>query len=191
MGQEGLRRLTALAWMLPASRHVCLYARMPHPDLPLPLADIEPGQGLYYETLTKRWRVKNCEFNEYGVTNFTYGLTPAPCVPCPMNMVTNVSIPASAEFYTQNPATGSSGFISPLACVTAPGAFRVSVACVYGAARLLCIGCGCLPLHTSTLASCGCLPVRQLTRHTARRHTVPVEPCAAHTQILAADTNHW
>jgi hypothetical protein len=45
-------------------------------------ADIQAGQGLYFETLTKTWRVKNCDTNNYGVQNITYGLTPSPCRDC-------------------------------------------------------------------------------------------------------------
>lgn len=42
-------------------------------------ADIQPGQGLYYSTLTQSWRARNCDSNNYGVTNRTYGLTPSAC----------------------------------------------------------------------------------------------------------------
>lgn len=43
------------------------------------LTDIQTGQGLYYETLTKTWRAKDCVSDGYGVTNTTFGLTPTPC----------------------------------------------------------------------------------------------------------------
>lgn len=45
-------------------------------------ADIQAGQGLYYTTLTKSWRAKNCTVNAYGVSNQTFGLSPAPCREC-------------------------------------------------------------------------------------------------------------
>lgn len=45
-------------------------------------ADIQSGQGLYYTTLTKSWRAKNCTVNSYGVANQTFGLTPSPCRDC-------------------------------------------------------------------------------------------------------------
>jgi hypothetical protein len=44
-----------------------------------PPADIMPGQGLYYSTLTQSWRARNCDTNNYGVNNRTYGLTPFAC----------------------------------------------------------------------------------------------------------------
>jgi len=40
-----------------------------------------------YNTLDKSWRTVQCNSNNYGVSNITYGLTPAPCTACPMNMV--------------------------------------------------------------------------------------------------------
>lgn len=43
--------------------------------------------GLMYNTLDKSWRTVQCNSNNYGVSNITYGLTPAPCTACPMNMV--------------------------------------------------------------------------------------------------------
>jgi len=48
----------------------------------LPCADIMPGQGLYYTTLTQTWRARNCLVNSYGVSNQTYGLTPYACREC-------------------------------------------------------------------------------------------------------------
>lgn len=47
-----------------------------------PPADIMPGQGLIYMTLTKSWRLRNCTSNGYGVSNITYGLSPSPCRDC-------------------------------------------------------------------------------------------------------------
>ena len=86
------------------------------------LADIQPGQGLYYETLTKTWRAKNCDTNAYGVANTTYGLTPAACKACPINLVANknASYSTSAAYYTSN-SDGTGGFTNLLACVTIPG----------------------------------------------------------------------
>lgn len=45
----------------------------------LPCADIEAGQALYYESLTQTYRAVNCDDDNYGVTNRTYGWTPTPC----------------------------------------------------------------------------------------------------------------
>jgi hypothetical protein len=42
-------------------------------------ADIMPGQGLYYTSTTATWRARNCDSNNYGVANITFGLTPSPC----------------------------------------------------------------------------------------------------------------
>lgn len=68
------------------------------------------------------WRAVNCDKNQYGTPNITYGLTPAPCRECPANMVANSSgaYPASKHFFTRN-ADGTGGFTDPQACVTLPG----------------------------------------------------------------------
>lgn len=85
-------------------------------------ADIQPGQGLLYETLTKTWRAQNCIKNNYGLSAITYGLTPAPCKDCPNYMVatTDAAFPSSVKYFTWN-ADGTGGFISPFACVTTAG----------------------------------------------------------------------
>lgn len=44
-----------------------------------PLTDIKAGQGLYYSATTLVWRARNCDVDNYGVSNTTYGLTPQPC----------------------------------------------------------------------------------------------------------------
>lgn len=53
-----------------------------------------------FNSIEKTWRAVNCDKDNYGVTNITYGLTPAPCKPCPQNMVatTNASYPNSASW---------------------------------------------------------------------------------------------
>lgn len=93
----------------------------------LPLADIQPGQGLYFETLTKTWRAKNCEENSYGVTNTTYGLTPSLGRTCPDGLVANnkPEFSTSQQYFVQN-ADGSGGFAHEKACVTKPGMTSVS-----------------------------------------------------------------
>jgi hypothetical protein len=83
-------------------------------------ADIQPGQALLFETLTKTWRAKNCTLNSYGVTNTTYGLTPQPCKDCPTGTVANRSLSTSAPYYVVN-ADGSGGFMDEMSCVTKPG----------------------------------------------------------------------
>ena len=57
--------------------------------------------GLMYNSISKTWRAVNCDSNNYGVTNNTFGLTPTPCKPCPTNMVTSrdpTSYPNSARW---------------------------------------------------------------------------------------------
>jgi len=85
-------------------------------------ADIQAGQGLFYETITKTWRARNCTINNYGVANTTYGLTPSPCKECQQGTVAvnNATYNVSAQYFKRN-ADGTSGFISELACVTLPG----------------------------------------------------------------------
>lgn len=83
-----------------------------------------PGQGLYYETLTKSWRARNCTANTYGVDKVAYGLVTSACKPCPLNMVTstsNVTYPRSASWYVSDSVTQTAGFISPMACVNQAG----------------------------------------------------------------------
>lgn len=86
---------------------------------------ILPGQGLYYSTITGSWRARNCDSDSYGVSNITYGLTPAPCRDCPSGMtaVNNATtFPNSTQYYYgANSALGAEGFISALACVTKAG----------------------------------------------------------------------
>lgn len=97
-------------------------------------ADIQPGQGLYYSTLTSSWRVINCNSSSYGVANRTYGLTPAPCKECPQGMVAsrNASYLNSARHYVSN-GDGTGGYVSVEACVTQPGAWQ---SCSSGLAAL-------------------------------------------------------
>lgn len=76
---------------------------------------ILPGQGLYYATLTKSWRAVDCNESRFGVSNITYGLTPAACRDCPSGTLTSTQIPASAKYLA------ATGYTSVLACVTKPG----------------------------------------------------------------------
>lgn len=46
---------------------------------PSPHTDIEAGQALYYASLTQSYRAVNCNDDNYGVANRTYGWTPTPC----------------------------------------------------------------------------------------------------------------
>lgn len=81
-----------------------------------------PGQGLYYNTLTGTWRAKNCDVDSYGVTNKTYGLSPAACRDCPSGQVATTApgYPNSASYFVNN-SDGTYGFISVKACVNKPG----------------------------------------------------------------------
>jgi hypothetical protein len=91
-------------------------------------ADIRPGQGLYYETLSQSWRAKNCNSNTYGVDKVTYGLSTFPCRPCPANMVASTNrtgYPNSWSYFVSDAATGTEGFTSPMACVNQAGEFHV------------------------------------------------------------------
>lgn len=93
-------------------------------------ADIRPGQGLYYETLSQSWRAKNCNSNTYGVDKVTYGLSTSSCRPCPANMVASTNrtgYPNSWSYFVSDAATGTEGFISPMACVNQAGEFHVSM----------------------------------------------------------------
>lgn len=79
----------------------CAPARAATPA-PAPVAAvIQAGQGLLYQALENSWRAVNCDSNNYGVANETYGLTPAPCRACPQDMVTSKnrnSYPMSARW---------------------------------------------------------------------------------------------
>lgn len=83
-------------------------------------ADIQAGQGLYYEAITKTWRAKDCGSNSYGVTSITFGLTPAPCKACPNGLTATKASNVSAQYFVTN-TDGSGGFNSEKACVTLPG----------------------------------------------------------------------
>lgn len=102
-------------------------------------SDILPGQGLYYATIDKSWRAKNCDSNNYGTANKTYGLTPRPCVACPSDMVANRSTayPASASFFT---STGTAaGFTNERACVTRPGVYQPPSRCTDSVEHYCCL----------------------------------------------------
>lgn len=119
------------------------------------LADIQTGQGLYFQSLTKSWRAQNCDSaqrpNTYGVSNTTFGLTPAACTPCPQFMVTSRSsnYSASAKHFVSNP-DGTGGFASVEACVTQPGV------CVSGRALSMKAGWvgGCCSARGGPLVGC-------------------------------------
>ena len=38
---------------------------------------------MYFSPASNKYTAVNCETNNYGVANTTYGLTPAPCRTCP------------------------------------------------------------------------------------------------------------
>lgn len=99
-------------------------------------ADIQPGQGLLYETLTKTWRAKDCALNSYGIKNLSYGLTPAPCKDCPAGTVASRDLSTSAQYYHVN-ADGTGGFTDEMACVTKPGtAYCMDVGALRGLHRV-------------------------------------------------------
>lgn len=79
--------------------------------------------GLYASTLSGTWRAKQCNNNEYGVTNLTYGLSSTACRPCPAGTLASSDAAAynrSAAHYVTN-RDGTGGFVSERACVTKPG----------------------------------------------------------------------
>lgn len=84
-------------------------------------ADIQRGQGLYFETISQTWRAKNCLTNTYGYTNNTFGLQATPCKDCPDGTEANTKYSKSSPFFKTN-ADGTGGFVSEMACVTKPGA---------------------------------------------------------------------
>lgn len=134
-------------------------------------ADIMPGQGLYYESLTQSWRARNCSSNNYGVDRITYGLSSSACRPCPQGMMTStdrMQYPNSSAWFVRDNATKTEGFTSPMACVNQAGFGyngRISQPCGRGTWSLkdsygTCVSCG-YGLTTSgvgagrTAADCG------------------------------------
>jgi hypothetical protein len=116
-------------------------------------ADIMPGQGLYFETLTQSWRARNCSNNNYGVDKVAYGLSSAACRPCPQGMITStdrIQYPNSSAWFVRSNTTSTEGFTSPLACVNQAGYGyngRVSQPCnkgFWGAKDTYgtCVACG-------------------------------------------------
>lgn len=87
--------------------------------------DIMPGQGLYFSTLTNTWRARNCDTNSYGVSNKTYGLTPAPCRDCPTGQVATRAAPFTIPSRFFAAAGNDTGFTSVMACVNMPGGLWV------------------------------------------------------------------
>jgi len=81
---------------------------------------IKPGQGMYFSAASSSYRAVNCETNQYGVANTTYGLAAFPCRDCPAGMQTSTSLTSSNAYYVSDGA-GKQGFTSPMACVTKAG----------------------------------------------------------------------
>lgn len=52
---------------------------LPLLDLLLLPAVIQPGQGLFYSSISQTYRARNCDDNTYGVPTRFYGLTAFPC----------------------------------------------------------------------------------------------------------------
>jgi hypothetical protein len=69
---------------------------------------------MYFSPATTKYTAVNCESNNYGVANTTYGLAAYPCRDCPGGMQTMASAPSSTY-------KSDNGFTSPLACVTKAG----------------------------------------------------------------------
>ena len=121
---------------LPQTCLLSLASRLAHTDslcvalsLPALSADIKAGQGMYFSPATSKYTAVNCETNNYGVANTTYGLAAYPCRDCPAGMQTSASLSASAAFKSAN------GFTSPMACVTKAGYGyngRVATKCAAG-----------------------------------------------------------
>lgn len=87
------------------------------------LADIQAGQGLYVQTTSSTWLSRNCDRDNFGASNTTFGLTPSPCRPCPGNMVARrdtQAYPNSVRHFVRG-TNGSAGFVSERACVVQPG----------------------------------------------------------------------
>jgi hypothetical protein len=73
------------------------------------LADIKPGQGMYFNAATNTYRSFDCGSNNYGVKAATYGLSATPCHDCLAGMMTD---PTSSMYHAEN------GFTDAMACVT-------------------------------------------------------------------------
>lgn len=83
---------------------------------------IKAGQGMYYSAASATYKGVNCDTNNYGVANKTYGLAAFPCRDCPAGMQTSTSLPNSALYWSTDGATPvRQGFTSPMACVTKAG----------------------------------------------------------------------
>jgi hypothetical protein len=85
---------------------------------------------MYFSPATTKYTAVNCESNNYGVANTTYGLAAYPCRTCPGGMQTMASLAPSSTYKSDN------GFTSPLACVTKAGFGyngRVASQCPVGA----------------------------------------------------------
>lgn len=78
---------------------------------------------MYFSTASNSYRAVNCDSNNYGVQNITYGLAAFPCRDCPGGMITNSSLPNSGAYWVVDTTsvTPLGGFTSPMACVTRAG----------------------------------------------------------------------
>jgi len=87
------------------------------------VADIKAGQGMYYSPASQAFYASNCDFNNYGAPNITYGLSAFPCRDCSVGMVANTVYAGSAAYFRvdNNTSPARGGFVSPMACVTQPG----------------------------------------------------------------------
>lgn len=74
---------------------------------------------MYFSAASNAYRGVNCDTNNYGVANTTYGLAAFPCRDCPSGMQTSTDLTNSNRYYVSD--AGKQGFTSPMACVTQAG----------------------------------------------------------------------
>lgn len=78
---------------------------------------------MFYSQASRAFYAQNCDADNYGSPNITYGLSAYPCRDCVGGLVASTSYAKSNEFYVMDtgvtPARG--GFTSPMACVTPAG----------------------------------------------------------------------
>ena len=70
---------------------------------------------MYFSAATGKYSAVDCDTNNYGLADKTYGLAAYPCRDCPSGMQTSVSLENSNNYHADN------GFTNPKACVTKAG----------------------------------------------------------------------
>lgn len=115
---------TALSMVVTGAPLSCAHCAftLPHCGC-VAVADIKSGQAMYFSPASSAFYASNCDSNNYGAPNTTYGLSAFPCRDCSVGMVANTVYASSAAYFRvdNNTSPPRGGFISPMACVTRPG----------------------------------------------------------------------